>query len=222
MGLLLALAPSSRADAQGGRLLVPDSLRTGVRFGLLAGLSRGTLDGAGFDGPRTGFTVGGALHVPLRGRLSFQPELHYTQRGGSGTPPGTVAITTALDYLELPLLARLDLGARTAALRPFVLGGATIGYRIRCEVVTPAPLGSGAVDTGCDNATLPLTSTFPLTGETRALDHGLVLGGGAEFTLGGQRMTLGARYTLGTADVAARGDRVVRTRAVQLLLGVRF
>ena len=58
-------------------------------------------------GARNGFTAGIYSHFPL-GIFAIQPELLYTQKGGSYDLPG-LTVDDRLDYLELPVALQFTL-----------------------------------------------------------------------------------------------------------------
>jgi Outer membrane protein beta-barrel domain len=80
--------------------------RVGVSGGIaFANISR-TIAGADKDGEyRIGVTGGMQLEVPLckKGKISFQPDLHYIQKGAAEIPstPSLNKVYTALRYAEL-------------------------------------------------------------------------------------------------------------------------
>ena len=81
--------------------------RVGVTGGITIAKMRGTVDGKDIDAnSKTGPTFGLIVDVPFQDHFSFQPGLHYVQKGKvqdeiNGTTRQTV--TTALRYAELQL-----------------------------------------------------------------------------------------------------------------------
>src|SRR5262249_23203038 len=95
-----------------------------IVLGLKGGLSAATLRGHLPTDPyvphstRFGFGGGVSAAFGVSGRLAFQPELNYVQKGTSlgdisetdanGNVTGKAHVALAFDYLELPLLARIS------------------------------------------------------------------------------------------------------------------
>jgi hypothetical protein len=81
-----------------------------------------------------GFTAGVAVNIKLGTMLSLQPELLYSQKGGSlefkrNIGDGILETTTTdvtINYLELPLLAKAMFG--NGAITYYVAAGPSIGY----------------------------------------------------------------------------------------------
>lgn len=64
--------------------------------------------------------------IPLgSGTFMLQPELHWSQHGSTISDVNNNEITTTLNYLELPVLLRLNFGGNV---KLFALAGASAGY----------------------------------------------------------------------------------------------
>ena len=121
--------------------------RVGVTGGIdAANLSR-TIGGADKDGEyRIGLVCGMQLEVPLgkKNKFSFQPDLHYIQKGASTTPTTPVfnKIYTALRYAEL---ATNFVRNFKAGKGNFYLGGGPyLAFPFQSKFVTHSP-GSPSV-----------------------------------------------------------------------------
>lgn len=206
--ILLAAATAAPAQAQ---------------FGLDGGLSLGDLIGAGVEraDTRQGLTGGGAWTLFSLGPVEVRPELHYVQKGAdlvslSGASPGAIP-EFGLDYVEVPLLARVGFGLPFGGdrLGVYGAGGPAFAWRINCSI-RAAGDGSAALS---DDCTLPGGGS--LDGAIRSADRGLVLGGGLLFDageLGG--LSLNVRMIEGLARLAGdASDPEVRNRAVTFTLG---
>ncbi len=79
------------------------------------------------DKPRIGVIVGGFARAQAGRHLSARAELTYTQKGYAGTHP-----SLREDYIELPVLLRLDSGGRSAGL--FLTAGAGVGLLLDCSL----------------------------------------------------------------------------------------
>lgn len=84
-----------------------------LSFGVKAGVNFASIGGDFTDnyGGRTGYHVGVLAEIPLVGKLSFQPELLYSQQGSKNNTTHTdgPSIETRLDYINMPLLAEYNI-----------------------------------------------------------------------------------------------------------------
>lgn len=188
----LVLALPLPATAQG----LEFSVRGGVS---LAELSFEADQGAPDTSPRIGLTAGGAVTVPLADWLQVQVEAFYTQKGTRLDFDG-IESSVWLDYVEVPVLARVPVGGRA-----YLLGGAAFGARVRARSRTTF---GGA------------TEEIDLADDVTGHDVGVVGGGGLEFG----RLIVDVRYTLGLVDVDVdQSDSVrIRNRALAITAGVTF
>jgi hypothetical protein len=179
----------------------------GIGFGVKGGVNLATQSTAGTAGStpldtRTGILAGGFVTVPLGSRLDLQAEGLYALKGAKLTFQG-IGSTLALDYLEVPLLARWRLtgGHR----RLFAAGGIAPALRLRARALTTFSGSTEALD---------------VADQVERLDLGAVAGGGVEIG----SLILDARYTLGlrNVDTAAAGSDRTRNRAISLAAGFRF
>ncbi len=107
-----------------------------TRFGL--GFSRFIENEPGAKA-KTGMAGAIAYHVPLNNTFSVQTELGYVMKGtsyGHVTDPdigGTVylgefELLYATDYIELPVMMRMDFGS--GSVRPSLLAGPVLGWKV--------------------------------------------------------------------------------------------
>lgn len=207
LALAAALALLLAAPAAGAQSA--DYLERPTRTTVVIGASVARMTDTEDAKARTGLVIGGQLTVRVNPLFAVQPEVLYVQKGleGSlafgGTP---VALTYRNDYLEFPVLARLSLGGRSV--RPFVLAGPAVAFALACEIDGEAEGATETID--CDEA----------DAEPAGVDVGLVAGGGLEFPIGMNSLTLGARYTVGLLE--ALDGTGSRNRAVAVTLGFTF
>ncbi|MEP6765126.1 MAG: porin family protein [Gemmatimonadaceae bacterium] len=178
----------------------------------------GDLVGASFDKKkRIGLDAGVFVQIPLGGMLSLQPEVHYAQNGVSITSStGAVSsLDLKIDYLEIPVLLRLDAGGADAAVHPILLAGASGAYRLKCSLSGTG--GGTSVSTDCNAGT---DSEDPF----KKSDFSLVGGAGLAFTSMGHSLSLQARYTHGLSSIATTSTAASnpKNRALSILLGIGF
>ena len=92
--------------------------KSGASFGIKGGLNYATVSKGDFDegpDPRTSFHIGFMGEVPLMPKiLSLQPELLYSRQGFENTIKpilgNSYKVTYKIDYINVPVLAKLKLG----------------------------------------------------------------------------------------------------------------
>lgn len=176
---------------------------------LKGGLGRSTLrgDDAGEPDWRQGFVVGGGTTLGA-GAKQLQWEILYARRGAKPLAGGDP--TLVLDYLQVPVVGRLNLGNQRSGLRPYVLIGPSIAFRVRCRTAA-LPAGGGEEQLAdCPEETVSGTDfTF--------------LGGlGLEFGRGRTGLVVEGRYDYGLGNVSQVPDTKVRNQYFTVLVGIRY
>jgi len=171
----------------------------GVKAG--AGFSNVAFDGEE-DVPssgRPGVLAGVFVTIPLRGRLSAQPEAIYTVKGAS-LDIADVESNFIVDYFEVPLLARISVRRNV-----YVAAGPSMAFRLRAKSRTS--FGGS-------------TEELDLKDDLESFDLGLV--GAAGIELG--RWVFDGRYTHGLSDIDAdtSDDVKIRNRGFSVSAGIRF
>ncbi len=234
----LALAATTLFVCVPGRAYAQSS--AGIRLGVLGGASITSVTGVDVSGAvgsngepdvnlkttsRPGFQLGAYLTVPLTTAMSFQPELHFIQKGAKivGTSTGidfgnTVTLSLQTSYVELPLLLRYDV-LRQAKAHPFVVFGPSVAYRVSCRTAFSL-MGFDLEDT-CK----PSSEDFgELTEDPiRKTDFGVVGGVGIAGLAGGFPLSAQVRYAHGlTSILKDRAELKSRYKGVSILVGVGF
>jgi hypothetical protein len=172
-----------------------------VSLGIMAGGSLSTFTGDFESDVKNyaGFIAGAFVHVGLAG-FSVQPGIYYTAKGFQSdafTPSS--GDTHSVDYIQIPLVARLAIGPL------YVGGGPAIGFKVGCQLGSPSTSGDCGSFTGPD----PKATEISGIGEA-----GLVFG----------KFSLGLRADLGLSDVfdGPVNNINVRTRTISAVAEVRF
>lgn len=172
----------------------------------------------------TGMNVGAYISIPVAGTLSIQPELLLSRKGGNRTayddsdmpvdgfvaPPIRTYINgrATSDYLEIPLLFKLDAADPGDRVRPVLFAGPSVGFLL---------------STKSDWHGYQLEEEYQ--DHLNSTELGLVIGGGVEVA----GLSIDARYNLALSSFAKdydssigliQGD--VKNRAFTLLLGYRI
>ncbi|MGB2712830.1 MAG: porin family protein [Vicinamibacterales bacterium] len=179
-------------------------MRTGVRGGVNFTTTKTTgedQDGA-VDWQLRG-VFGGFVTWRAASWIELQPEVLYAMKGAKGEEFGIVA-KLLLDYIEVPVLARISRGSANAR-SWYVVGGPSFGYLLRAK--TRADFGSS-------------TEEIDVIDEVERFDVGIVAGGGLEFG----RIVVDGRYTHGLSDIDkdTSDDVKVTNRALSVTVGFRF
>ena len=210
-----------------------------TQFGALIGLSSTSVTDADLEGVaesgvnaetkrRMGFQIGAYLTRPLSGNLSFQPEVHYIQKGTKlevsitdiegvvGAANAEASIKFA--YLEVTLLLRYDMN-QGASVRPFLVGGPAVALRLSCNI----GLGfqGASLNTDCaDNFGDEMESEDPF----KKFDAGILVGGGVSGTLSTLPVSVQLRYSHGLINIAKEDTdgRSPRNTGISLLFGIGF
>jgi hypothetical protein len=194
------------------------------QFGVRGGINLTKFIGDDTDNVESsqGLNLGGSFQLFTLGPIAIVPEVFYSQKGaeiedvdGPSTP---VQLKFSLDYLEVPVLARLNLPA-VGMLNPYVAAGPAFAWQLSCELdVTDGGASEevrdcgeqfGSVDTAFQDA-----------------DRGLVVTGGIDLhVFGAGGLNLEARLVRGLArlnESDGGGEPDVRNQAVSLMLGYSF
>jgi hypothetical protein len=169
--------------------------RGGVRVGVNAATL--AIDEEDFDPKvRMGLVVGLFGVVPVNSTLAFQPEVLFSQQGAKveeGSDEGKIK----LDFLQVPLLARVKLGSNSPA---HLLVGPSFGFRTKAEVESNG-------------------ETEDIKDEVESMDVGLVTG----VAVNAGPAVVDARYTWGLRNLDKSVDPgKVKNRVFSFSVGLRF
>lgn len=170
----------------------------GIGVGVKGGLLFNTLDfGANDDflKNKTGLIGGLFIGGNRGGLLGVEADIFYARKGGSGSGS---APDLDIHMLEIPVLLRLNLGARSlSGVGLYGLAGPAMDFRLKSDF--------GGVD---------------IIDFTQGYDVNMVFGGGVEIT----RFLAEVRYNHGLRNISKdfSASREIRTRAWAVLIGVRF
>ena len=196
MRSLLALLPALALLAAPASAQATFGLKLGVGAADLTdiGVFEDTEDFGFEERSRLALVGGVTADVPLSPSLSFRPEVLYAQKGYTvgvdvsfGDERIEGAITSELDYLEVPLLLAFHVPA-SDALDVAVEAGPTLGYLLRTGTSC-----SGDLEVECEDA-----GDFDGEDGIRDVD----LGGALGATLEAGPFGVGLRYTHGFVSIA--------------------
>lgn len=161
-----------------------------IDFGIKGGLNFANLAGAEDDlDSRTGVHAGLVLDFsfPLS-PIGIESGIYYSQKGAEVSEAGATA-TWKLDYIEVPVLAKINVGP-PGPFSPHFVAGPYAAYNINSEYDISAGSASASED----------FSEF-----TSEIDFGGVIGVGADFSLGITKLNIQGRYSRGLIDINDNG-----------------
>jgi hypothetical protein len=170
-----------------GILVPPAAVQAQVSAGVRVGANMATLSFDQSDFPpelqfdlenMAGLTAGAFVTMPINALLGFQPEVLYSRQGAKMRQSGVTTEMT-LDYIRVPLLARVRTGSRSPVA---ILFGPSMGFKTRASLIEKGTTfdGSDIFDERTETFELGLTAGA-------AMDAG--------------RLVLDARYTWGLTDI---------------------
>ena len=194
----------------------------GTNFSTISEADKATraVVGAAFDKKkRVGLNAGVFLNIPLAGALSLQPEAHYSQQGVTYESNLSSTAPTAsfkIDYVEVPVLLRIDIGPKASSIHPILFGGASGAFRISCNVT--ATSASTSLTRACSENTTS-TSADPI----KKYDASAIAGAGFAVNAMGRAYALTLRYTQGLSSISTdNGGSSPKNATLSILLGLGF
>lgn len=208
-------------------LIVASATPALAQFGIRGGMDLTRFVGSDAHNieSKAGLRMGGSYQLFSIGPIAIVPEFYYAQKGArqKQSEPGApvpVTLDFSLDYLEVPVLARLYVPlAGVPLLRPYVAAGPAFAWNLSCEVkLDGGDLNSQVQDCRGDQ--------FRSAGTAfRSADRGVVVSGGLDLRLlGFGVVNLDARVIQGLARLSeGSGEGTdIRNQSFSLTLGYSF
>jgi len=198
-------------------------IKAGANFATMAeegeGVSRDDIDNRSI----TGAVVGLTFEMNIADIISIQPELLYSQSGGSNTY--TLLGTTTkskykINYLELPVLAKLKFGnANQEGFGFHIAAGPWIGYALNGHSNRKTTVGETII------SEVDQDYSFDDQDNAKRLNYGMIGAAGISFG----HLVFDLRYNYGfnnlldnDADNNNDNKPVLQTRGIALTLGYNF
>lgn len=197
------------------------------QFRVSGGYDLTTFFGSGAEGAssRGSLGLGASAALASVGPVILVAEAYYRQKGARSVAEFNQqvfeegAAEIGLDYVEIPVLLRVNLPTVGERFVPYVNGGPAFAWKIDCGIRFQGETGTAEQD--CDDLQ---EGNFEET--LRSYEQGLVLGGGVDIAvLGGiGAINIDARMTRGLSRIneTAQGGAEVRNRAFSVMLGYSF
>jgi hypothetical protein len=183
-----------------------------LSFGLKAGLNISDISGPDTDSDtRTGLTGGLAVYLNLPALpIGIESGLYYSQKGSSYSESdefGDFDETLKLDYIEVPVLARLNFPT-PGPIGPHLVAGPYIGFNINAQA-------EGTED--------GVTYDEDISDFINSTDIGLMFGAGLDFNIGVTSLNAQARYSIGLNNVYDFDtDDTYRNSVFSIVVGINF
>lgn len=198
-------------------LLAGQALAGPLGKGIKAGISysKVTNDNVGDSGHKAGVAAGISISYNLLPGISLQPELLYVQQGGrwdinildGGSIVGNGELTWNLNYLQVPVLARVSLPVVGAFLPTLIAGPA---LSIKTASTYEIEEGGSLVSSGDVE-------------DLASSDLSLIVGAGFKVGAGPAGFVVDVRYNLGRTNLNDTDtDVTINNRGFQVLAGFQF
>ena len=138
----------------------------------------------------TGLQFGAVAVLPVSDKFAIQPELLFLQKGFENEIDflsEKIITTTTLNYLEIPILARITLTEGPTQI--FVNAGPSIGLGLGGTIKSEAGGVEEEEDFDFDE------------NDTNSFDLGLAVGAGVQFEVGPGNLFIDVRYLLGLSGL---------------------
>ncbi|MDX1639318.1 MAG: porin family protein [Balneolaceae bacterium] len=204
LALLLILTVISPGIGQQTEEIKPDKqLKGGIVTSRLAGTEWSST-------ASPGFAIGISLDFRFSQLFSVQPELYYVEKGGrEAVDELNTEFDLALDYVEVPLLAKFHLPA-SGMIRPHAYLGPYAGFLIQ---------NSSNIEVMDARVSTP----DKLIEDAATSDFGATLGAGAYMLFPFNTMSIEVRYSRGFTDAFAGSENSSSTNStVMFMVGFRF
>lgn len=203
LGIAAAAQPGYNHHGRGRDIRGPQrsNLYGGLKFGLTAShISEGT-ETISANGIKSGVTFGLAAGFTISPFAAFESGLYYVEKGGVNNAAGG-KITYNLDYVELPLLLKINIISRNRTIiQPYA--GAYLGLGVGGQV---------------KDYRMSISASSFNDADFRRGDSGLAFGCGVTWSI----LYAGIGYEYGLADISESGFGERRNRALTLTVGLAF
>ena len=161
-----------------------------------------------------GFVLGLAMNYGLTPGLALQPEILYVQMGAAdvatatdemGQVIGTLDVTTNLDYIQIPVLLKVDVPL-SGSILPTLLLGPAVAFNINAD----NHLEGMGIDESGDLEDISST------------DVSLILGLGMKLGAGPAGVNLELRYNHGLKNIYDDALVDIHNRSIQAMVGYSF
>jgi len=190
-----------------GMFVMPGFSQVQFKKGVKGGLNLANLGGSDVENTdnKTGFSFGVFAALQLANLIYFQPEILYTMKGAKQKfdfGGETIDVSIKLNYIEIPLLIRLNVPVQGASFAPNLFAGPAIAFNLSAKVKAEGGGESSEVD---------------IKDDTKSTDFGLIVGVGSAFG----PLVLDIRYILGLSSIDDSAEKAdVKNRVISFNAGI--
>lgn len=174
-----------------------------VSFGIKGGVNMANISGADYDtDPRNGFTIGASLDISIPlSPIGIESGAYFSQKGTDGQS------TLKLDYIEVPVLAKISFGP-PGPVSPHFIAGPYAGFNINAE--GEISNGSGSV-------------SGDISDQVEDLEFGGIAGLGLDLNLAVTKLNAQLRYSLGFTPIYTEDfDDGEKNSVFSIVVGIGF
>lgn len=179
-----------------------------VKFGLKGGFNIANITNSDIDADaRFGLTAGASVDLSLPAiPFGIETGLNYSQKGADGSEEEFTS-KIKLDYIEVPVLAKFQLGP-PGPITPHLVVGPYLGININAEAEVSDGIESISVD---------------LSDDVNNTEIGGTAGVGVDFNMGVTKLNARAQYSYGFTDIFKdAGDLGGKNAALSVTVGIWF
>ncbi len=201
----------------------PSAAQAPISMGPLVGLNFADDSGDDFadefgdTSSRLGFALGGFAEFGLSDMVSLRPELVYTQKG-TEIEAGGVDAKLKLDYVQLPVLAKIMFGAAGAGPRFSLLIGPAFGFSAGCTFDIDAPLVVAAGPSLATGASMVEIDCEDIGADTKGFEFAGVVGLGVDL----DRFTVDVRFDNGFSGIFDVDGVDAKNQTISARAGYKF
>jgi hypothetical protein len=201
-------------------LYAPAASAQGIKLGVKGGVNLANIGGADIDefeadlgtstDSKAGLVAGAFAEFMIGNMFAIQPELLYSQKGFKADSAG-VELKLKGDYLEIPVLLKINIPIEGSKVHPHVYAGPAVAFKASCKIEVSG--GGASASEDCEDAGLLIKST----------DFGVAFGGGVSVDVGGAEVGVDVRYTLGLTSVDDDPDPFdIKNKVISIMGTVGF
>jgi hypothetical protein len=184
----------------------------GIEYGVKGGLNLSNFGGSDADewDNRVGIAIGGFLAYPVMNMFYIQPEVLYTMKGAKWDYDfggASYTETLQLDYLEIPVLAKLVIPLQNSTIKPMIYAGPAVAFNLKSNWHVE---GNGEEFDEEDD-------------EVKSTDFGFVLGGGVGIPFGSHMLGVEVRYDFGLSSFDDSPEKYnIKNNTIMLMLSFQI
>jgi hypothetical protein len=178
-----------------------------IQLGVVAGVNMANISVT--DGPedlsfktRMGFAAGAVACIGINEMIAIQVEPTYMQKGAKVEEDGEELGTEKLDYVDIPILAKVSFGQANA--KPYILAGPALGILL------------SAKEESTDGESVDVKDNY------KSIDFGINFGAGVGLLMGKNTLFLEGQYGLGLANILDVSDTKIKNKGIQIKAGITF